>query len=331
VFTDDYAAEHAPIVLLASRLSKSQDASKKSPEGFDDTNARRTPRSPFRPRPNDDEDSSRASKRARRVSPLASKLGEDGHDEIDFLSSRQSSPITLRTGRMITETSGSSNTPIKLEDNTTEMPQEQSPQRAYVIPLPITATGDSQLFEFPPEADEIAALVAEAHTLASDYTLPYTLPLLKELPPEFNRKGRLTKQQRKREKEREKGSDNGRRDEWVPMGVNRWGATVQANPVWKSLARSNKCVTSREWTVSKLFHAGCHVFVTPPQVAMTELRLIRALERVEKLKDAGKWSFRQIRRHRGIGHSQKTHWDHLLDEMVSSFDGPGKPMSDTRI
>jgi chromatin modification-related protein VID21 len=52
---------------------------------------------------------------------------------------------------------------------------------------------------------------------------------------------------------------------------------------------------------------------------MIELRLTRALERVEKLKDSGKWSFRQVRRTRGVGHLAKTHWDHLIDEMVSGY------------
>lgn len=50
---------------------------------------------------------------------------------------------------------------------------------------------------------------------------------------------------------------------------------------------------------------------------MSELRFIRTLERVESLKNAGKWSFRQPRKQRGIGGLNKTHWDYLLDEMVN--------------
>ena len=50
---------------------------------------------------------------------------------------------------------------------------------------------------------------------------------------------------------------------------------------------------------------------------MTELRLIRTLERIESLKDGGRWSFRQPKKQRGIGGLVKTHWDYLIDEMVS--------------
>ena len=50
---------------------------------------------------------------------------------------------------------------------------------------------------------------------------------------------------------------------------------------------------------------------------MTELRLIRTLERIESLKDGGRWSFRQPKKQRGIGGLVKSHWDYLMDEMVS--------------
>ncbi len=50
---------------------------------------------------------------------------------------------------------------------------------------------------------------------------------------------------------------------------------------------------------------------------MAELRLIRAVDRIESLKDAGRWSFRQPKKQRGVGGLVKTHWDYLLDEVVS--------------
>ena len=49
---------------------------------------------------------------------------------------------------------------------------------------------------------------------------------------------------------------------------------------------------------------------------MTELRLIRTLDRIESLKDGGRWSFRQPKKQRGVGGLVKTHWDYLMDEMV---------------
>ncbi len=51
-------------------------------------------------------------------------------------------------------------------------------------------------------------------------------------------------------------------------------------------------------------------------MAFTELRLIRVLERIEQLKETGKWSYRQPKKQRGLGNVSKTHWDYLLDEMV---------------
>ena len=55
------------------------------------------------------------------------------------------------------------------------------------------------------------------------------------------------------------------------------------------------------------------------KVAMTELRLIRTIDRIEALKDGGRWSFRQPKKQRGVGGLIKTHWDYLMDEMVSSL------------
>lgn len=52
------------------------------------------------------------------------------------------------------------------------------------------------------------------------------------------------------------------------------------------------------------------------QVAITELRLMRTLERVESLENRAKWSYRQPKKQRNLGGATKTHWDYLLDEMV---------------
>jgi chromatin modification-related protein VID21 len=85
----------------------------------------------------------------------------------------------------------------------------------------------------------------------------YNLPPLKALPAEFNRKTKSTKV-RRREKEREKndrGTERGEvrrenKEDWVPMGINKWGATVRANPVYKRVSRASKCLSTREWNVS---------------------------------------------------------------------------------
>ena len=50
---------------------------------------------------------------------------------------------------------------------------------------------------------------------------------------------------------------------------------------------------------------------------MTEMKLIKTFDRIDSLIDAGRWSFRQPKKQRGVGGLMKTHWDYLLDEMVS--------------
>jgi len=55
------------------------------------------------------------------------------------------------------------------------------------------------------------------------------------------------------------------------------------------------------------------------QVAMSELRLIRTIERIELLKNDGRWSFRQPKKQRGVGGLVKSHWDYLMDEVVGPF------------
>lgn len=57
---------------------------------------------------------------------------------------------------------------------------------------------------------------------------------------------------------------------------------------------------------------------------MEELRLTRAVDRIESLKDAGRWSFRQPKKQRGVGGLVKSHLDYLLDEMVSCCYVPGE-------
>ncbi|KAH9945945.1 uncharacterized protein BXZ73DRAFT_86175 [Epithele typhae] len=99
------------------------------------------------------------------------------------------------------------------------------------------------------------------------------------LPMEFTRK-RSSKKKKDKEKESKK-------EEWQPM----------TNPLHPKLSRSSKCLSTRDWSVG-----------------ITELRYMRAFERIEKLKD-GAWSFRQPKKQRGVGSSVKTHWDYLIDEM----------------
>ncbi|KAF6765080.1 hypothetical protein DFP72DRAFT_870046 [Ephemerocybe angulata] len=132
------------------------------------------------------------------------------------------------------------------------------------------------------------ALPAEMPELHNFHKIDYTLPHPSILPAEFNRK-----KASKRKKDRsDKKSDD------LPMGFNRWAASVIANPVYTRMKRSTKCLSTKDWSV-----------------AIAELRLIRTVERIEKLKAEGRWSFRQTKKQRGVGGLMKTHWDYLMDEM----------------
>lgn len=77
--------------------------------------------------------------------------------------------------------------------------------------------------------------------------LPYHLPLLHSLPPEFRKK--TTRTQRKREKERERTEVRKEKEEWTPMGMARWRALLRANPTWQHLAKSTKSLTTKDWSV----------------------------------------------------------------------------------
>ncbi|CAL1705017.1 unnamed protein product [Somion occarium] len=143
--------------------------------------------------------------------------------------------------------------------------------------------------EEQPEATNVGSTVEALNA-------QYTLPPFSMLPAEFQRKNKPSRQ-RKRDREKEKG-DGKAQPEWTPLGLNRWGATIRANPVSTKVARANKCLMTKDWNV-----------------AITEVRIIRTLDRVEKLKDAGRWSFRQPKKQRGVGGLMKTHRDYLLEEM----------------
>jgi hypothetical protein len=139
-------------------------------------------------------------------------------------------------------------------------PSSPIPDKSLPLPVIITAytprVVSESIFNFDIALDSAPTQTTPVspnqprHQIQSNYSLPP----LKYLPPEYNRKTRSTKLQRKREKEREKYE--GRRDrdfsrdDWIPMGLNRWAATVSANPVYKRVSRASKCLSTRDWAVS---------------------------------------------------------------------------------
>ncbi|KAF5373029.1 hypothetical protein D9758_001649 [Tetrapyrgos nigripes] len=179
------------------------------------------------------------------------------------------------------------------------MAEPPSPQ--FIDPPSVSYSGFGE-FNFPSDhTDLLASSSAKAPQPRHPIDFDYPLPPVDSLPIEFNRKRRL-KQQKKKEKEREKGESkkdkDGSKDDWAPWGANRWIATIRTNPVHKKVSKATKCLTTRDWNV-----------------AMQELKLLRAMEQIERLKSHGRWSFRQPKKQRGVGGLQKTHWDYLMDEM----------------
>jgi chromatin modification-related protein VID21 len=116
-----------------------------------------------------------------------------------------------------------------------------------VIPLPLNPTGD-QVYHIDTLVvpKSLEPPISPVH-YRQQYDPQYKIPPLSVLPAEFSRKTRSTK--RKKERERDKSDGKKDRDEVLPMGVSRWGATVLANPVWKRVSRATKCLSTRDWGV----------------------------------------------------------------------------------
>lgn len=124
------------------------------------------------------------------------------------------------------------------------------PSTEVFIPAILAPIGDS-----PQYALDLAAVESRFSTtsewLNPEFSLnrDYTLPPAKSLPPDQQRRLKLGKSQRKKEKEKDKGPKDGT-DDWTPLGINKWGVTIKANPLWKRVSRATKTMTTRDWNVS---------------------------------------------------------------------------------
>jgi hypothetical protein len=83
------------------------------------------------------------------------------------------------------------------------------------------------------------------------------------------------------------------------IDFNRWQATLTHNPTYKLVRKASKVLTTNDWNTS-----------------IQELVLFRAFERIDELKNANQWSFRQPKRQ--VIPQAKDHWAYLLDEAVCS-------------
>lgn len=76
----------------------------------------------------------------------------------------------------------------------------------------------------------------------------------------------------------------------------KWYVRSRASPGAGLVGKADKCLLTRDW-----------------RVAFAEQRFLRAMARIEKLKESGNWSFRQPKKQKGPA-VRKAHWDHLLEE-----------------
>ena len=129
-----------------------------------------------------------------------------------------------------------------------------------VIPMPLKLTGQVYHIDVLAAPKSLEPPVSPVH-YRQQYDPQYKLPPLGVLPAEFSRKTKTTK--RKKERERDKSDGKKERDEVLPMGVSRWGATVLANPVWKRVSRATKCLSTREWGVRLYVELIQQVQLTP--------------------------------------------------------------------
>jgi chromatin modification-related protein VID21 len=133
------------------------------------------------------------------------------------------------------------------------LPTTPAPRPPVIVLAQEHPTADSMTFTFegnlsfnPDQPKVLPSTLTRQH----HYNPDYTLPSLKVLPPEFNRKFKTKSRRREKDKERDKENrDYVKKDDWFPMGINKWAATLNANPVWKRVARPTKCLSSREWGV----------------------------------------------------------------------------------
>jgi len=138
-----------------------------------------------------------------------------------------------------------------------------TPRPPVIILAPSTST-DAASFTFDespfigPEQQKLSdSPIIHRHQSNPDYTLPP----LRKLPQEFNRK--VKTKIKKKDKDKDSGKDIPRKEESLPMGIQRWVATLNANPVWKRVSRPMKCLSSREWAVRHAFTVSCvtdHLF-----------------------------------------------------------------------
>jgi hypothetical protein len=175
------------------------------------------------------------------VEPTSSSLPIlSNHDSIT--ESRHQEPVAAVTSAA---PSSSAQPPIcvRPQDTLLNLPPRSpifAPAPMGPIPLPA---------EFSFEIDPAEVLPKPANPtpfghLETIHQPEYTLPPLKYLPSEYQRRGRIRSQRKKQ--------DRGSEKDWAPLGLNRWGIMMHINPVFDKVSKATKCLSTRDWSVSSI-------------------------------------------------------------------------------
>ena len=125
------------------------------------------------------------------------------------------------------------------------MPLPPSIEEKIVIPAPASIPQEVQ-YNLDVEHEAEAPQHVSEHSVEDGphFNPQYPLPPLSVLPADFVRKAKPIRRKKEKDSKRDK-----EKDDTIPMGLARWGATMMTNPVHKRVARATKCLSTREWGV----------------------------------------------------------------------------------
>ena len=122
------------------------------------------------------------------------------------------------------------------------------PSTEVFIPAVLAPIGKSPQYSLDVVTTEPRSLTTN-EWLNPEFSLNrnYTLPFAKSLPLDQQRRLKLGKSLRKKDKVPETRKDG--IDDWTPLGINKWGVSIRANPLWKRVSRATKTMSTRDWNV----------------------------------------------------------------------------------
>jgi chromatin modification-related protein VID21 len=126
------------------------------------------------------------------------------------------------------------------------------PSTEVFIPAALAPIGQSPQYSLDVATAEPRSLTTD-EWLNPEFSLNrnYTLPFAKSLPLDQQRRLKLGKSLRKKDKEKDKVPESRKDgiDDWTPLGINKWGVSIRANPLWKRVSRATKTMSTRDWNV----------------------------------------------------------------------------------